>query len=192
MHECEEAEDRLTDDEAGGEHDPVDPGSRALEHGHGRPERERTRRGDRARTGPRGRRSRPCSGVNRPAQIASARSDVSGSTPASAACRPHRQRDQRQRRAVARRRREHRRVGDQHVVDVPQPLPRIAHRRARVVTHPCGAHPVAGDGVQVRRHRSRRSRRREPGGGVRARLGEDGFEARAPVVRARDLDRCDV
>ena len=52
------------------------------------------------------------------------------------------ERDQRERRPVAGRRREHRRVGDHHVVDVPQPLPRVAHRRRGIGAHAGGAHPV--------------------------------------------------
>ena len=82
-HEREEAEDRLTHEKAGGEHDPVDPGTRALEHGHGRPERERTRRGD-ERVQDHAEGGLDHEAVTRPAQIALARFDVSGSTPASA------------------------------------------------------------------------------------------------------------
>ena len=51
-----------------------------------------------------------------------------------------RERDEGERRAVAGRRREHRRVGDHHVVDVPEPLPRVAHRRARR-RRPCARCP---------------------------------------------------
>ena len=101
----------------------------------------------------------------------------------------HRERNQRQRGAVSRRRREHRRVGDDDVVDVPQALPRVAHRSPRIVAHPSGAHPVAGDRAACpARANPGRSRRREPvRWSARPPRVSTCFEPRAPVVRARRL-----
>ena len=83
--------------------------------------------------------------------------------------------DDGERRPVAGRGREHRRVGADHVLHLVEPLPAVEHARARIVAHASAAHDVAGhrrprSGLVAERARDRwgRGPERVVGAGVPA------------------------